>query len=172
MLNYRTIFSIKFPFFFFFSPLFCSIIPCIFHVVLTFQSPNVAPIVRNKTGSTMKQSHFRHTSPLNAWLPSLEQCLIVVGMASSFAKNQSDLQRFPSPENVRLVTGYKTKMVNLMSNDYVQFHLDCPTSRAEKVNFTIRHAKNIAVKWTQENMFGTCRNKCFSEQDGRKKVKP
>ena len=37
---------------------------------------------------------------------------------------------------------------NLMSNDYVQFHLDCPTSRAEKVNFTIRHAKNIAVKWT------------------------
>ena len=29
-----------------------------------------------------------------------------------------------------------------------QFHLDCPTSRAEKVNFTIAHAKNIAVKWT------------------------
>ena len=113
MLNYRTIFSIKFPFFFSFSPLFCSIIPCIFHVVLTFQSPNVAPIVRNKTGSTMKQSHFRHTSPLNAWLPSLEQCLIVVGMASSFTKNYSDLQRFPSPENVRLVTGYNTKMAEL-----------------------------------------------------------
>ena len=113
MLNYRAIFSIKRPFFFSFSPLFCSIIACIFHVVLTFQSPNVASIVRNKTGSTMKQSHFRHTSPLNAWLPSLEQCLIVVGMASSFAKNQSDLRRFPSPEKVQLVTGYNTKMAEL-----------------------------------------------------------
>ena len=35
---------------------------------------------------------------------------------------------------------------NLKSNDYVEFHLDCPTSRAEKVNFTIGHAKNMA--WT------------------------
>jgi len=45
-------------------------------------------------------------------------------------------------------------------------------SRAEKVNFTIGHAKNIAVKWTLENMFGMYRNKGFSVQDDGKKVKP
>lgn len=43
-------FPFKVPFFFLsFSPLFCSIIPCILHVVLMFESPNVMPNVRNKT---------------------------------------------------------------------------------------------------------------------------
>lgn len=53
------------------------------------------------------------TPPINAWLPSLQKRLIVVGMASSFAKNENDLRRFPLPENVRLVTGYNTKMAEL-----------------------------------------------------------
>lgn len=60
----------------------------------------------------------------------------------------------------------------LWANITWQFHLDCPMSRAEKVNFTIGHAKNIAVKWTLENMFGMYRNKGFSVQDDGKKVKP
>ena len=52
------------------------------------------------------------TPSINAWLPSLnlKQCWIDIEMAFPFAKNRGCFPRFPSPENVAVLTGYNTKM--------------------------------------------------------------
>ena len=134
--------------------------------------------VRNKTGSTMKQSHFRHTSYkclATKLATTFDSCRNGVSFCEElewFAK-VSLTWKWLACNRIQHKKGGIGKCVqyfdfllwnfvqmqeewNLYPIRYGilramimwQFHLDCPTSRAEKVNFTIGHAKNIAVKWT------------------------
>lgn len=134
--------------------------------------------VHNKTGSITKQSHFRHTShkclatKLAKTFDSRRNGVFFCKELEWFAK-VSLTWKCSACNRIQHKDGGIGKCVwyldfllwNFLQmqeewNLYPiwhrilwamitwQFHLDCPMSRAEKVNFTIGHAKNIAVKWT------------------------